>query len=108
MAILVSWLGPVVVVGVTFALTAALPGRIITGYVRSEVPPHKLLRYSLNGVAVLAVVVSCCLGGLFTRVLSASALVDGASTSMAASCVLGVVLSVVFYVRGRALQGRKG
>jgi hypothetical protein len=97
----------ILVAAATFALQAALPGRVVPGYVLTETKPHVQSTYKLNGFLTLLLVtaVAVCALALNPPAL-VSDLVDAAPSAAAASCVLGLVATVAFYIRGRVLQAR--
>ena len=99
-----SHLIPIVITIVTFVLQAVLPGRLVPGYVMSDVPPYGRLQYKLNGLTTLAIVVAAALCTLYFNRHAASSLVDDASSAVAASFGLGIALSVAFYIRGLRLR----
>jgi hypothetical protein len=92
---------PVLVAIATFVLQALLPGRTVQGYVLTErtAKPARSV-YRLNGLAVCGTVVVGYIGTLALQPHLATVFAGHWAASAASSCLLGLVASLAFFVRG--------
>lgn len=98
MNFVVGFIAPLVVYLVVLALHVALPARTVDGYV-VDAKTGRLLRYRLNGLAVLLVVIFLWAVIAWFDVLPAEWLYLHAWGALAGACVLGLVYTVVLVHR---------
>lgn len=87
----------------TFVLYAIVPASVVTGYVLdSNGAPS---RTRLPGFSVLVLSLLAAAAGVYSNVVRAELLYESLYSVVAASCACGLVLTVLFFIRGQMMAG---